>query len=137
MQIISRRERKTSISYTRYFERRNDHGAGFMFECNEKGELLKPSPTLLESFRECQDGTLDVIDRGIQERERSWTEPSIGRCEDCGREVALTGFTNTCECGADYNMSGSRLAPRSQWGEETGESISDIMMADTDRAFED
>lgn len=49
---------------------------------------------------------------------------------DCGNAVYLGGFTNTCRCGADYNMSGSRLAPRSQWGEETGESAADILRAD-------
>ena len=42
------------------------------------------------------------------------------RC--CGSEVVCEDFTNTCDhCGADYNFNGDRLAPRSQWGEETGE----------------
>ncbi len=45
----------------------------------------------------------------------------------CGREVYCDGFTTTCDCGADYNWNGQRLAPRSQWGEETGESYSDIV----------
>ena len=50
------------------------------------------------------------------------TYPLI-RC-DCGAPEPITcdDFTNTCEhCGADYNSNGDRLAPRSQWGEETGE----------------
>lgn len=46
---------------------------------------------------------------------------------DCGEEIYCDSFTNTCECGADYNWSGQRLASREQWGEETGESISDIL----------
>lgn len=46
---------------------------------------------------------------------------------DCGEEVFCQGFTSTCACGADYNSSGQLLAPRDQWGEETGESYSDIM----------
>ncbi len=45
----------------------------------------------------------------------------------CGSEVVCEGFTNTCFCGADYNFAGQLLAPRSQWGEETGESLSDIL----------
>lgn len=58
-------------------------------------------------------------------RERSWL-----LC-DCGAAVHLTSFTNTChQCAADYNMSGSQLAPRSQWGEETGETVADILRAD-------
>lgn len=54
-------------------------------------------------------------------------------CDCCGRRVWLSGFTNTCDCGADYNNSGDLLAPRSQWGAETGETVSDILAADTDR----
>lgn len=45
---------------------------------------------------------------------------------DCGAEVLCSHFTNTCDCGRDYNMSGSLLADRSQWGEETGEHPSDV-----------
>lgn len=66
-------------------------------------------------------------------READWVEdgyrrvkvPAIGRC-DCGRNVVLANFTNTCDCGRDYNWNGSLLAPREQWGEETGEHWSDI-----------
>ena len=70
----------------------------------------------------------------IQEREVVYSEETdtclvvqerVGECE-CGEEIYLTRFTNTCyECGADYNMSGQRLAPREQWGEETGEHWTD------------
>lgn len=47
------------------------------------------------------------------------------RC-GCGRRVECEGFTTTCPCGADYNWAGQRLAPREQWGEETGETLADI-----------
>ena len=50
----------------------------------------------------------------------------VGLCE-CGHKVELREFTNTCVCGRDYSMDGSLLAPRSQWGEETGESVGDIL----------
>lgn len=54
-------------------------------------------------------------------------------CEVCGTLVAISGFTNTCDnCGADYNGCGQRLAPREQWGEETGESVADILAVDTE-----
>jgi len=40
----------------------------------------------------------------------------------CGEKVYCSSFTNTCDkCNADYNFNGSLLAPRDQWGEETGE----------------
>jgi len=50
----------------------------------------------------------------------------IVKC-DCGEEVMCHGFTSTCDnCEADYNWAGQRLAPREQWGEETGETYADI-----------
>lgn len=51
------------------------------------------------------------------------------RC-DCGEILICDGFTNTCSCGADYNMSGQRLASRKQWGEETGETADEILQAE-------
>lgn len=54
-------------------------------------------------------------------------DAAVWKC-DCGEELECFEFTNTCDkCGADYNSAGQRLAPRSQWGEETGESLSDIL----------
>ena len=58
-----------------------------------------------------------------RERERD-----IGLCE-CGHKVELLEFTNTCVCGRDYSFGGSLLAPRSQWGMETGESHQDVLDA--------
>ena len=72
----------------------------------------------------------------LVEHTNRYVEPAVGECNHCGEEVHLTGFTNTCECGTDYNMSGQELAPREQWGEETGESLADILSADTD-AYEE
>lgn len=49
----------------------------------------------------------------------------------CEHQLACPGFTNTCPyCGADYNWAGQRLASRSQWGEETGESLAEILSID-------
>ena len=49
----------------------------------------------------------------------------------CNQELRCPDFTNTCPvCGADYNWAGQRLAPRSQWGEETSESVADILAID-------
>ena len=56
----------------------------------------------------------------------------VGTCE-CGDKVFCYGFTNTCDtCGTDYNMSGQALAPRSQWGWDTSESLSDILNGSDD-----
>ena len=49
----------------------------------------------------------------------------------CGEELECGGFTNTCpSCGADFNWAGQRLAPRAQWGEETGETAAEILLSE-------
>lgn len=49
----------------------------------------------------------------------------------CGTPILCAHFTNPRKCGKDYNFSGQLLAPRECWGEETGESASDIMLSDS------
>lgn len=53
------------------------------------------------------------------------------RC-DCGQFLDWPGFGRDygCDrCGQEYNSSGQALAPRCQWGEETGEHPDDIARA--------
>jgi hypothetical protein len=62
-------------------------------------------------------------------------EPKVIEC--CGEQLPCPNFTNTCpHCGADYNWAGQRLAPRSQWGCETGESVEEILDIDNCTAEE-
>lgn len=62
-----------------------------------------------------------------------WEHEGYGRLsypkvKCCGAWIELYSFTNTCnKCGSDYNTAGQLLAPRHQWGEETGEHYSDIL----------
>lgn len=101
--------------------------AGFSFDVDENGNLLRPNPDAEENYRKCKCGELPVVDCGIHKMEWSYRHPAILRCH-CGDTVELSGFTNTCDkCGADYNSAGQTLAPRDQWGEETGESLADIL----------
>jgi hypothetical protein len=82
-------------------------------KCDAEHMLRDPSPHgYIQDCPKC-GGFCRIINR--------W-----GTCV-CGEEVEFSGFTNTCECGRDYNSSGQELAPRSQWGEETGESLADIL----------
>jgi hypothetical protein len=80
----------------------------------------RPRTTTLEK----EESRMKII------QHRKDREPAVGACNRCGAHVTLSGFTNTCRCGADYNMSGQELADRSQWGEETGESVADILSVD-------
>ncbi|MGB3203714.1 MAG: hypothetical protein WBB28_01860 [Crinalium sp.] len=132
MEIIRRRKRVEEVYYSLDYQYKNEPGRGLSFRCNSTGELLdengelvtpEQKPFWFERLKQCRKGIVDgqeVIPEGILTHNYSFVEPPVGRCE-CGEEVELAHFTNTCDkCGADYNSSGDRLAPREYWGEETG-----------------
>lgn len=50
---------------------------------------------------------------------------TVIRCNNCRASVELyNSWASSCDnCHTEYNGSGQELAPRSQWGEETGESF--------------
>lgn len=134
MKIISQRHREEYVEYCRSFERDELPGSGFSFDSDEHGnvdveKLKAEKPIAFKAYQECLAGVVDgkkIHDRGVVKYKHTYINPAVGKCE-CGRHVALIGFTNACDCGRDYNMSGSLLAAREQWGEETGESLSDIL----------
>jgi hypothetical protein len=147
MKIIKARTHSYSVSYMSTFEFEDSaiKGAGFAFECDEDGRVELSTLTLAgrKNFNSCMEGFIESIDseslmivrkkilfKGVETRNYSQHEPAVGLCDVCGAKVELSGFTNTCGCGADYNMSGQLLADRSQWGEETGETVSDILSVD-------
>lgn len=130
MEILSKRERVWVDSFMHHFSFVNDPYSGYAFSCDAEGNLLEE---LSERYAQCLAGECDgnkVIDDGIADYSYSYMEPARGRCI-CGEIVALEGFTNTCDnCERDYNLNGSLLASRSQWGEETGETVDDILSVD-------
>jgi hypothetical protein len=134
MKIIKRRERIEHVTRELFFERKDCPGAGFSFPCDEKGNVnVAALPAAAQSsYSEAlrAAGGPQMYAPEVREYTSVAVEPALGLCNRCGDEVALYGFTNTCDCGADYNMSGQELAPRSQWGEETGESVADILAVD-------
>lgn len=133
IEIIKEREIIESVEYFLNFSW-SDKGGGFSFSCDEHGNVdtAKMRDAARINLWKCYSGEYDVIFKGIEKRTHTYVDPKIGKCI-CGSEVILDRFTNTCyDCERDYNMSGQLLADRSQWGEETGESVQDILMADCD-----
>jgi hypothetical protein len=124
--FISRREHGTRVEYSRVFMRAKGAG-GFAFPCDEQGNLVARS-----NGTRVAELVADPAyrDHGVMRDEWPTVAAAVIECEICKAHVALHGFTNTCGCGADYNMSGDMLADRSQWGAETGESQSDILVID-------
>lgn len=131
MKITRDREKKEVITYNLAFEWNDIPGAGFSFSCDENGcvDIEKMYPEARENLNKCLCGEYNVRFAGVRKNVNRFTETAIGICNICGEKVYLEGFTNTCEkCGTDYNMSGQQLAPRQFWGEETGETLGDILM---------
>jgi len=130
MRIIKKSQFITSVEYSLDFRWGDCPSAGFGFPCDEHSnvDVASLAPAAQENYRDCVSGKKEGVSyAGVRKWEHTYREPAIGRC-NCGNEVWLAGFTNTCDgCGADYNSAGQRLAPREQWGEETGESPADIL----------
>ena len=131
MKILQRSKLEQLERFDLFYEDIDCPGAGCGFDCDQdgnvdEGELCEAARENLERCRrEPEKFRAPVV------RRFAWTyrHPAIGLC-DCGAEVQLSGFTNTCACGRDYNSAGQLLAPREQWGEETGEHWSDIIRGD-------
>jgi len=128
MKILKQAELITVTTYSRCFDWSDkEPNYGYAFDCDKYGNLLRPSL----SFEKCLTGSVDgtpILDKGVRKHEHTYREPAIGQCNACRRPVVLEGFTNTCVCSLDYNSAGQQLAPREQWGEETGETASDILL---------
>ena len=132
IEIIRKRAQRENITYQQEYRWADDPNAGFSFDCNKDGYIdwSKLSSAGKKNLAMCLEGKdpetgKRIINAGIEKFTSSYVEPAVGRCA-CGREVELYGFTNTCDCGREYNSAGQQLADRSQWGEETGEHPADI-----------
>jgi len=97
-------------------------GGGLGFPCDEDGVVdVEALPEAAKAnYRKCLDGTAGVEAPVVTEIRSRYRHPSVGVCH-CGEEIELGQFTNTCDCGLEYNSAGQQLADRRQWGEETGE----------------
>jgi hypothetical protein len=131
VKIITHREDHQAEYFHLEYEWADCPGAGFGFDCDQAGNVDESAlnPDALANLLACRAGTLRgiaIIPKGVRRYLSRWTEPAVGQCDHCGRPVELEGFTCSCCCGADYNSSGQRLAPRECWGEETGEHPADI-----------
>lgn len=126
--FIRHKEFVNCVAYFRSFVYEDNGDCGYAFSCDEHGNVENPQNP---NYLACLTGVINnkkVIDRGIRQSEWHYVEPGVIECDVCFGEVELCNFTNTCDvCGTDYNSSGQKLAPREQWGLETGESVADIL----------
>lgn len=125
--FLSKRTHGTTTHYTLAFDRKASPGSGYGFPCDKDGNVNTADlqPVARDSYNRLVAGDDKFEAPYLCESVSRWVEPAVIACECCGAQVSLYGFTNTCGCGSDYNMSGNLLADRGQWGEETGESPAD------------
>ena len=129
-EFIREAEVRHEVRYWREFALRDHAHSMYRFPSDADGEVDRAAlpERARANYDACVAGTLDVVDRGVWVDERRWRQPALIRCDCRGATVELAGFTNTCtRCGRDYDSGGSLLAPREQWGEETGESLAEIL----------
>lgn len=109
------------------FDRARGDGPCYSFDCTPSGGPVF-DPEHEGRQRRSYEDALAGVETGefrspyVARYLHSWTSPEAIEC-DCGGRVDLaSSWANTCGgCGADYDGSGRQLAPRHQWGEETGE----------------
>ena len=104
----------------------------------------KASDSTEEAWNRCAEqlaGRREATDRVTRPYDHETQEPGEITC-DCGCKLSLDGPGQDAECdkcGAAYNSAGQKLADRSQWGEETGETAADYDrgLASPERAFDE
>lgn len=125
--IIRRPQRIEKVDCWRNFKLKGNivGSPGYSFPCDQFGNVEDPDN---ENYQKCILGELEVIDMGIERIPSSYTVPALLRC-DCGTEFELYDpFTSECpNCEALFNGAGQRLRDPKYWGEETGESLADIL----------
>lgn len=127
--LISRRRHVDRVSYSLVCEHVDasgevrERGCGFRFDCDAQGNVNEAAmaPAGLANLRGIRSGAIPCTPLTVERHAYVEHVPAVCLC-DCGRKVTLSsGWANECDCGAEFNGSGQLLAPRSQWGEETGE----------------
>ena len=105
---------------------------GYDFPCDKDGNIKthEMHEAGLDNLRMCRaDKGRTMYGPFREKRTTSYHQDAVGECDRCKTEVVLSmSLCNTCDkCGDEYNSSGQLLAAREFWGEDTGESISEIM----------
>ena len=121
-EIITPRERKTSIEYELFYQRKNapDY-SGFAFPCDEDGNFDKLAPEAQKSYNYVQNHLDEFEEPIIEKNEHSYTENAIAKCSHCGNEFELWDeYLGACECpkcGQWYNLFGQELKNPNNWGD--------------------
>lgn len=119
--FIQHREHKSEPRHDLCYDYKGHKRWGYAFPCDQKGKvnLEQFAPEAIKSLAHCICHS-ELFDRYVDHYAHDYTEYAVILCEDCNQQVTLdvdNGMGIECDCGAIYNLSGQRLAPRSQWDE--------------------
>lgn len=123
--ILKYKERVTKHYYQLWFPVHSP-GHGYGFDCGPDFvvDVESLNPAARENYEMCLREHSAILEKKHWEREE-WESGEM-KC-DCGLKLEMyrPGADIHCKCGRSYNSSAQLLAPRSQWGEETGETAAD------------
>jgi hypothetical protein len=128
LEIIEDARLESVEEYRLCFSLADAPGCGWAFPCDADGNVDEVTlhPDGLDNLCMCRAGMgrsgRAIMCDGVMCERRTIRIPAIARCR-CGARLELaSSWLNTCDCcGRDYDGSGTALAPRHHWGEETGE----------------
>lgn len=117
--IIRESNREFIEEYSLHFGVNGDVRFGFDCDANGVVDVESLSPESRANYEACVSNP--AFTSWVVDFSRTVWNPTVVEC--CGTTICCdSGHGNDCfECGAVYNTNGSRMAPRSQWGWETGE----------------
>ena len=120
--IIRPRERKTDVSYNRFFQRIGDYeGNGYAFHCDKDGNLVNASEVAMQNFENCLADPEHYEDCGVVENKHTYMENALAECSKCSTTFELFDqYLGACECptcGQWYNLSGQELNPVNTWSQ--------------------
>lgn len=125
--LIKKRTRVEKVHWQHSWTWKHIPGTGYCIESDENGRIADDRQSL---YAWCMENEALRYD-GLEAIAGAWWEEGEVLCDCGGRATIYSAWLNTCyRCGADYDGNGNRLAPRSQWGADTGESLSDILIGD-------
>ena len=110
IKILSHRLVDEKYTYFIFYESVEELDTGYMFPCNEHGELSLDSMSKgeLDSYWKCESEEYPVVYQGMRRVKEIIVQHTIGECY-CGSEVILSDNSNQCECGEWYNQIGQEI----------------------------
>ena len=134
LSIIEDARLETIEEYRLSFSLADARGCGWAFPCAAAGHVDEAAlhPDGLDNLRMCRAGKgrsgRAIVCDSVMCQQRTIRFPAVARCH-CGARLELaSSWLNTCDaCGRDYDGSGTALAARHHWGEETGEHWADLV----------